>query len=122
MNRDYDGLAAYARLGWVPCDLENESVSKTLEYAYDDYCIARMAKALGKKDDYAYFMKRAASYKNLFDPSIGLMRAKDSHGKWRTPFNPHALRRCQPEQRLHRGHELAVLLVRAAGRAGPDRA
>ncbi len=90
MNRDYDGLAAYARLGWVPFDLENESVSKTLEYAYDDYCVARMATDLGKKDDCAYFMKRAANYKNLFDPAIGLMRPKDSHGNWRTPFNPHA--------------------------------
>jgi predicted alpha-1,2-mannosidase len=90
MNRDYDGLEAYARLGWVPCDLENESVSKTLEYAYDDYCVAQMAKALGKQEDYAYFMRRAGSYKNVFDPSVGLMRGKDSHGAWRTPFNPHA--------------------------------
>jgi predicted alpha-1,2-mannosidase len=89
MNRDYDGVEAYAKLGWVPCDLENESVSKTLEYAYDDYCVARMAKALGKTDDYTYFMKRAASYKNLYDPSVGLMRGKDSQGHWRTPFNPH---------------------------------
>jgi len=48
-----------------------------------------MAKALGKKQDYATFMKRAASYKNLFDPSISLMRPKDSKGQWRTPFNPH---------------------------------
>ncbi|MGO9111528.1 MAG: GH92 family glycosyl hydrolase [Thermoguttaceae bacterium] len=90
MNRDYDGLEAYARLGWVPCDLENESVSKTLEYAYDDYCVAQMAKALGQAGDYAYFMKRAASYKNVYDPSVGLMRGKDSRGKWRTPFNPHS--------------------------------
>jgi predicted alpha-1,2-mannosidase len=90
MNRDYDGLEAYAQLGWVPCDLENESASKTLEYAYDDYCVAQLAKDLGKKDDYAYFMKRAANYKNLFDPSVGLIRPKDSHGKWRTPFSSHA--------------------------------
>ena len=89
MNPDYDGVARYGRLGWVPCDEENESVSKTLEYAYDDYCIARMAKALGKDDDYAYFMRRADSYKNVFDPSVGLMRGKDSQGKWRTPFAPH---------------------------------
>jgi predicted alpha-1,2-mannosidase len=88
-NPDYDGVADYARLGWVPCDVENESLSKTLEYAYDDYCIAQMAKALGKQGDYATFMKRAASYKNLFDPSLGLMRPKDSKGQWRTPFNPH---------------------------------
>ena len=89
MNPHYDNVAAYAKLGWVPFDKENESVSKTLEYAYDDYCIARMAKALGKKDDYKYFMKRAGSYRNVFDPSIGLMRGKDSHGHWRTPFDPH---------------------------------
>lgn len=89
LNPNYDSVAAYAKLGWVPCDQENESVSKTLEYAYDDYCVAQMAKALGKMDDYAVFMKRAASYKNLFDPSIGLMRGKDAAGHWRTPFNPH---------------------------------
>lgn len=90
MNPDYDGLAAYRRLGWVPCDEENESVSKTLEYAFDDYCIAQMAKTLGKQEDYNYFMKRAASYKNVFDPSVNMVRGKDSHGNWHSPFNPHA--------------------------------
>jgi len=74
----------------VPCDQENESVSKTLEYAFDDYCIARMAKALGKQQDFDYFMKRAGSYKNLFDASTGQVRGKDAHGQWRTPFDPHA--------------------------------
>jgi predicted alpha-1,2-mannosidase len=90
MNPDYDGLAAYRRLGWVPCDEENESVSKTLEYAFDDYCIAQMARALGKSEDYEYFMKRAGSYKNLFDPSTHQTRGKDAKGNWRTPFDPHA--------------------------------
>jgi predicted alpha-1,2-mannosidase len=89
MNPNYDNVAAYAKLGWVPFDKENESVSKTLEYAYDDYCVARMAKALGKTDDYEYFMKRAGSYKNIYDPAFDLMRGKDSHGAWRTPFDPH---------------------------------
>jgi predicted alpha-1,2-mannosidase len=89
MNPSYDNVAAYARLGWVPFDKENESVSKTLEYAYDDYCVAQMAKSLGKKDDYEYFMKRARSYKNIFDPAFGLMRGKDSKGAWRAPFDPH---------------------------------
>lgn len=89
MNPDYDGLAAYEKLGYVPFEQENESVSKTLEYAYDDYCVAQMAKALGKKEDYAHFMKRAHSYTNIFDPAYGLMRGKDSHGNWRTPFDPH---------------------------------
>jgi len=89
MNPNYDNVAAYARLGWVPFDKENESVSKTLEYAYDDYCVARMARSLGKEADYEYFMKRAAGYKNIFDASFNLMRGKDSQGKWRTPFDPH---------------------------------
>jgi predicted alpha-1,2-mannosidase len=89
MNPNYDNVATYARLGWVPFDKENESVSKTLEYAYDDYCIARMASALGKDDDAAIFLKRAASFKNIFDTTYGLMRGKDSQGRWRTPFNPH---------------------------------
>lgn len=90
MNPNYDNVATYARLGWVPFDKENESVSKTLEYAYDDYCIARMAGALGKKDDAAYFSRRAQNYRNLFDPSVGLMRGKDSSGHWHSPFNAHS--------------------------------
>jgi predicted alpha-1,2-mannosidase len=88
MNPDYDSVMTYAKLGWVPFDLENESVSKTLEYAFDDFSIAQMAKALGKKDDYEYFMKRAGSFKNVYDPSVGFMRGKDSQGKWREPFDP----------------------------------
>jgi predicted alpha-1,2-mannosidase len=89
MNPNYDNVATYARLGWVPFDKENESVSKTLEYAYDDYCVAQMALALGKSDDYDYFMKRAASYRNLFDKTFNLMRGRDSNGAWRTPFDTH---------------------------------
>jgi predicted alpha-1,2-mannosidase len=89
MNPDYDGLASYRKLGWVPCDEEDESLSKTLEYAYDDWCVAQMAKSLGKHDDYDYFMKRAGSYKNIYDPEMGWMRPKDSHGNWRTNFDAH---------------------------------
>ena len=89
MNPDYDGLASYRKLGWVPCDEEDESLSKTLEYAYDDWSIAQMAKALGKHDDYDYFMKRSASFKNIYDPEMGWMHSKDSHGNWRANFDPH---------------------------------
>jgi len=89
MNPDYDNVMTYATLGWVPFDKENESVSKTLEYAHDDFCIAQMAKAMGKQEDHDYFMKRARAYKNLFDHSIMLMRGRDSKGEWRTPFNSH---------------------------------
>jgi predicted alpha-1,2-mannosidase len=88
-NPNYDNVATYAKLGWVPFDKENESVSKTLEYAYDDYCVAVMAKALGQHADYDEFTKRAGSYRNLFDRTHGLMRGRDSAGTWRTPFDPH---------------------------------
>jgi putative alpha-1,2-mannosidase len=72
MNPDYDAVADYARLGWVPFDKENEAVSKTLEYAYDDYTIAQMARALGKTSDYDYFMKRAGSYIRISTTGDGL--------------------------------------------------
>lgn len=90
MNREYDNVATYANLGWVPCDKEPEALSKTLEYAYDDWCIAQMAKALHKDDDCAYFTKRAGNYKNIYDASTGWMRGKDSQGQWRVPFNAHS--------------------------------
>ncbi|MDP4174526.1 MAG: GH92 family glycosyl hydrolase [Bacteroidota bacterium] len=85
--QDHLGLDSYKQMGYITSDLENESVSKTLEYAYDDWCIAKMAKALGKDDDYKYFIERAQYYKNLFDKSTSLMRAK-KNGKWFEPFDP----------------------------------
>jgi predicted alpha-1,2-mannosidase len=75
-------------LGYAPCDVENETVAKALEYAYDDWCIARLAEALGKKDIAAKYDKLAQAYKKYFDPSTRFMRGKDSKGNWRTPFNP----------------------------------
>ena len=89
MNPDYDGLASYRKLGWVPFDEEDESLSKTLEYSYDDFAIAQMAKALGKQADYEYFLKRSASFKNIYNANLGWMCAKDSHGNWRTNFGAH---------------------------------
>jgi predicted alpha-1,2-mannosidase len=88
-NPNYDNVATYARLGWVPFDRENESVSKTLEYAYDDYCVAVMAKALGRHEDAREFERRAGHYRNLYDPRVGLMRGRDAAGAWRTPFDAH---------------------------------
>jgi predicted alpha-1,2-mannosidase len=84
---DHFGLAHYKKLGYIPAEEEAESVSKTLEYAYDDWCIAIMAKTLGKMDDYEKYIKRAQSYKNLFDPSTGFMRAR-MNGRWFEPFDP----------------------------------
>ncbi len=84
---DHFGLKFYKKMGYIPAHEESESVSKTLEYAYDDWCIAIMAKELGKKDDYEKYLKRAQSYKNIFDPSTGFMRAK-MNGRWFEPFDP----------------------------------
>jgi predicted alpha-1,2-mannosidase len=86
LNSDWE---TYNKYGYYPFDIINvESISRTLESGYDDYCVSQMAKALGKMDDYEYFKKRSEFYKNLFDPQTKLMRGKDSNGKWRTPFNP----------------------------------
>ncbi len=68
-NQDKLGLSSYKSMGYIPVEFESESVSKTLEYAYDDWTIAQMAKDLGKEDDYEIFSKRAQNYKNMFDPS-----------------------------------------------------
>lgn len=88
-NSDWE---LYMKYGYYPCDLVKvESVSRTLETAFDDHCAALFAKALGHTEDYKYFKKRSKYYKNLFDPSTKLMRGKDSHGRWRTPFEPLAL-------------------------------
>jgi len=78
----------YDKFGYYPYDLiKVESVSRTLESCYDDYCAAQFAKALGKTEDYEFFMKRAGYYKNLFDSESKLMRPKDSKGQWIEPFD-----------------------------------
>jgi hypothetical protein len=81
------GLQFYRQYGFVPQDKEHESVSKTLEYGYDDWCIAQFAKDFDV-NDYTRFIERAQSYKNIFDPSTGMMRAK-INGGWYKPFNPY---------------------------------
>ena len=86
-NPHYDCLPEYTELGYVPFDKEMESVSKTLEYAYDDWCIAQAAKLLGHEEDYAFFLKRSRNYRNLIDPETKYMRGRDSQGNWRTPFS-----------------------------------
>lgn len=82
---DHFGLEAYKRNGFIAIDDEHESVSKTVEYAYDDWCIAQMALLLGKFKDYDYFMQRSQSWKNLLDPETKLMRPK-LNGSWLSPF------------------------------------
>ena len=84
---DRFGLKAYREYGYIGNDQEHESVSKTLEYAYDDWSIAQFAKMLGNDSVYHQYIRRAQSYKNLFDPTSGHMRGK-VHAVWHSPFDP----------------------------------
>jgi len=84
----YDGIKYYKELGYVPEDKNGSSVSKTLEYAYDDWCIAQMAKKLGRHEVYDTYIKRSASYNNVFDKTIGFMRPKLSDGTFKKQFDP----------------------------------
>ncbi len=86
-NMDHFGLAAYKAKGLIESDDEQESVSRTLEYAYDDWCIAVFAKAIGNKKVYDEFIKRAQYYKNVFDTKTGFMRPR-KNGDWLSPFDP----------------------------------
>jgi predicted alpha-1,2-mannosidase len=87
----YGGLGDYMKHGYVPIDKEPEAASKTVEYAFDDWTIARMAQAMGRKDVAAKFFKRAANWRNVFDPKTGFVRARKSNGEFRTPFDPAAV-------------------------------
>ena len=84
---DHLGLDAYKKNGFVSIEDEHESVSKTVEYAYDDWCIAQMAQILNIREDYDYFMKRSQNWKNLFDWETGFIRPK-KNGGWEEPFDP----------------------------------
>ena len=87
VNRNQFGLDSYRKNGVVLADDEPESVSKTLEYAIDDWCIAQMAKMMNKQDDYATFIKRAQYWKNNFNTENGFMQAR-ADGGWYIPFDP----------------------------------
>ncbi|MFN0013415.1 MAG: GH92 family glycosyl hydrolase [Saprospiraceae bacterium] len=86
-NHDRYGLNWYKKLGYIPSDEEPESVSKTLEYAYDDWCVAEFARVIGRQDVADTFMQRAQYYKNLYDPSTGFFRARNN-ATWHAPFDP----------------------------------
>jgi predicted alpha-1,2-mannosidase len=87
-HRNYDGLGYYIDMGYVPEDKNGSSVSKTLEYAYDDWCIAQIAKKLGKQDIYVEFIKRSQYYRNVYDAASGYMRPRLSDGTFRASFDP----------------------------------
>ena len=83
------GMKNYKRYGYVPCDLEMEATARTLEYAYDDACIARFAKLIHADHSIIErFSRRAKNYTNVIDPTCNFARGRDSHANWRTPFHP----------------------------------
>lgn len=88
MDDNYRGLGLYRKDGYIPADLEEESVSKTLEYDYGDWACAKVAKKLGRSDDAALQLKRSQNYQNLFDKKTLFVRAKLANGEWATPFDP----------------------------------
>jgi predicted alpha-1,2-mannosidase len=81
------GLEAYLNRGYISMEDDRESVSKTLEYAYDDWCVAQMAGLLGQWDDYERFKKRGQFYRNVFDAQAGFARPR-KNGGWLSPFDP----------------------------------
>ncbi|MCB0382655.1 MAG: GH92 family glycosyl hydrolase [Psychroserpens sp.] len=87
-TRDHLGLKSYKSYGFIPVEEESESVSKTLEYAYDDWTIAQMAKAMGKDADYKTYSIRAQYYKNSYDPETQFMRGR-FRNTWFSPFDPY---------------------------------
>jgi predicted alpha-1,2-mannosidase len=87
-QQDKLGLADYKSLGYISMENESESVSKTLEYAYDDWALAQMAQELGASEVYKTYIQRAQNYKNVFDPETQFMRGR-FRNTWFAPFNPH---------------------------------
>ena len=84
------GHEYYNTLGYVPCNVGiNENVARTLEYAYDDWCIAQVAEKLGKTEDAAMLEKAAQNYRNVFDAGTKLMRGRNADGTFQTPFSPY---------------------------------
>jgi predicted alpha-1,2-mannosidase len=84
----YGNLAAYMKLGYVPVDHDDEAVSKTVEYAFDDWTIARMARAMGKTSMAAMFDKRATFWRNTFNAADGFVEPRLENGEYRKPFDP----------------------------------
>ena len=82
------GIEEYMKFGYDPADKVDQSAAETVDAAYGDYCIAQVAKALGKTDDHAMFMKRSENWRNIFDPTVGFFRGKKSDGAYLEPFSP----------------------------------
>jgi predicted alpha-1,2-mannosidase len=85
---DFRGLDHYRKYGYIPSELENESVAKTLEYAIDDWCISQMASDMNRPELAAEFLARSKNYRNLFDTSIYFVRGRMADGSWRPDYDP----------------------------------
>ncbi|MFC5874458.1 alpha-1,2-mannosidase, putative [Chryseobacterium arachidis] len=86
-KRDYEGIGQYIDLGYIPAEKNGTSVSNTLEYAYDDWAIAQLAKHLGETETYNQFIKRSENWKNNFDKTVGFMRPRLTDGSFKKDFN-----------------------------------
>ncbi|OQP57874.1 GH92 family glycosyl hydrolase [Niastella populi] len=87
-RRNYEGIGSYIEKGFIPDEKLGTSASTTLEYAYDDWCIAQLAQKQGRSDIYDAFIKRSANYKNQYDASVGFMRARKEDGSFKKEFDP----------------------------------
>jgi predicted alpha-1,2-mannosidase len=87
-HRDYAGIGFYTDLGYIPDEKNGNAVSSTLEYAYDDWCIAQLAKKLNRLDIYQEFYKRSQNFRNVFNPATGFMQPKSIDGSFRKQFDP----------------------------------
>ncbi|MBB3274242.1 MULTISPECIES: GH92 family glycosyl hydrolase [unclassified Pseudoxanthomonas] len=91
MDDDFNGLGWYRRLGYIPSDKVSEAASRTLEYAYDDWACAHLARAAGALDDHQALLARSRNYRHLFNPDSGFIQPRLEDGRWAEPFDPRAL-------------------------------
>ena len=91
MEDDYRGLGWYRKLGYIPADKEEESASKTVEYAYDDWAVAHVAQAVGATDEAKLLRERSKNYRHLFDSKQCFLRARLENGDWAEPFDPRSM-------------------------------
>ncbi|WP_266159386.1 GH92 family glycosyl hydrolase [Dyella silvatica] len=91
MDDDYRGLSYYRKLGYIPSDKEGEAVSKTLEYAYDDWAVAHLAEAAGAIDDAKKLRERSRNYQHVFDRKVNFVRPRGNDGSWLEPFDPRGM-------------------------------
>lgn len=91
MVNDYQGLPLYRKYGYIPCDLTAESIGKSMDYAYNDWAVAHVARAAGAGDEADVLFKRSKNYSNLYDKETGFIRPRLENGQWAEPFAPNEM-------------------------------